>query len=48
MRYRPNLPLVLNDISMEIKPREKIGIVGRTGAGEECNSSFVQKNYVKS
>ena len=34
VRYRPYLPLVLNDISCEIKPREKIGICGRTGAGK--------------
>ncbi|KZV80265.1 multidrug resistance-associated ABC transporter [Exidia glandulosa HHB12029] len=34
LRYRPNLPLVLNDISLDIKPREKVGICGRTGAGK--------------
>ncbi|KAG2035311.1 P-loop containing nucleoside triphosphate hydrolase protein [Suillus americanus] len=33
-RYRPELDLVLKDISMTIKPREKIGICGRTGAGK--------------
>ena len=34
VRYRPNLPLVLKSISADVKPGEKIGIVGRTGAGE--------------
>ncbi|EPX71531.1 glutathione S-conjugate-exporting ATPase Abc2 [Schizosaccharomyces octosporus yFS286] len=34
VRYRPNLPLVLDDINVDVKPREKIGIVGRTGAGK--------------
>ncbi|KAI9560845.1 ABC protein [Daphnia sinensis] len=34
MRYRANLPLVLNDVSFHIKPKEKIGIVGRTGSGK--------------
>ncbi|KAG2112527.1 P-loop containing nucleoside triphosphate hydrolase protein [Suillus clintonianus] len=33
-RYRPELDLVLKDISMTIKPKEKIGICGRTGAGK--------------
>ncbi|GEQ70471.1 hypothetical protein JCM33374_g4148 [Metschnikowia sp. JCM 33374] len=33
-RYRPELDLVLKGISMNIKPHEKIGIVGRTGAGK--------------
>jgi len=34
MRYRPELDLVLKDISLTITPKEKIGIVGRTGAGK--------------
>ncbi|XP_054154952.1 ATP-binding cassette sub-family C member 2-like [Oppia nitens] len=33
-RYRPGLDLVLRGIDVCIKPREKIGIVGRTGAGK--------------
>ncbi|KAK9451809.1 P-loop containing nucleoside triphosphate hydrolase protein [Limtongia smithiae] len=33
-RYRAGLDLVLKDISLHIKPREKVGIVGRTGAGK--------------
>jgi ABC-type multidrug transport system fused ATPase/permease subunit len=34
MRYRPGLPNVLHGISMSIRGGEKIGIVGRTGAGK--------------
>lgn len=33
MRYQENLPLVLNKISCTIRPKEKVGIVGRTGSG---------------
>ena len=33
-RYRPELELVLKDINLDIKPHEKIGVVGRTGAGK--------------
>lgn len=34
MSYRPGLPLVLKDFTASIKPNEKIGICGRTGAGK--------------
>lgn len=34
MRYRPDLPPVLHGVSISIKPMEKIGVVGRTGAGK--------------
>jgi ATP-binding cassette, subfamily C (CFTR/MRP), member 1 len=33
-RYRPDLPDALKKISINIRPGEKIGIVGRTGAGK--------------
>ncbi|EGE06583.1 ABC metal ion transporter [Trichophyton equinum CBS 127.97] len=33
-RYRPGLDLVLKGINLNIKPHEKIGVVGRTGAGK--------------
>lgn len=34
MRYRDGLPLVLKGLSMNVKPGERIGVVGRTGAGK--------------
>ena len=34
MRYRDGLPLVLRGLSLNIAAREKVGIVGRTGAGK--------------
>ncbi|KAF8578287.1 multidrug resistance-associated ABC transporter [Ramaria rubella] len=39
LAYREGLPLVLKDVSFEIKAGEKVGIVGRTGAGK---SSLLQ------
>ena len=34
MRYREGLDLVLKGVSMEVKGGQKVGIVGRTGAGK--------------
>ncbi|XP_070415544.1 ATP-binding cassette sub-family C member 2 isoform X1 [Equus przewalskii] len=42
VRYRPELDLVLKGITCDIKSTEKIGVVGRTGAGKSSltNSLF--------
>ena len=34
LKYRPELPDVLRGLTMDVAPGEKIGIVGRTGAGK--------------
>ncbi|KAG6889349.1 hypothetical protein C0992_005577 [Termitomyces sp. T32_za158] len=39
LAYREGLPLVLKDVSFSVHPGEKVGIVGRTGAGK---SSLLQ------
>lgn len=39
LRYRPGLPLVLDNLSFQINGAEKLAVVGRTGAGK---SSLMQ------
>lgn len=39
MQYRPGLPLALQDMNMEIYDQERIGIVGRSGAGKSSITS---------
>lgn len=34
LKYRPNTDVVLNDLSFKVEAGEKIGVVGRTGAGK--------------
>lgn len=34
LKYRPNTDVVLNKVSFKAAPGEKIGVVGRTGAGK--------------
>jgi ATP-binding cassette subfamily C (CFTR/MRP) protein 1 len=34
MRYRKDLPLILNQLTLTINGGEKVGVVGRTGAGK--------------
>ncbi|KAJ1665969.1 Canalicular multispecific organic anion transporter 1 [Coemansia sp. RSA 1646] len=41
MKYRDDLEYALKDINLTIKPGEKIGIVGRTGAGKSSLSRAI-------
>lgn len=34
LKYRPNTEIVLRNLSFKVYPKEKIGVVGRTGAGK--------------
>jgi ABC-type multidrug transport system fused ATPase/permease subunit len=34
IKYSPELPAVLDDLTFEIKAKEKLGLLGRTGSGK--------------
>jgi ATP-binding cassette subfamily C (CFTR/MRP) protein 1 len=42
MSYRPNLPLILNGLNLKLPYGQRIGLIGRTGAGK---SSIVQSLF---
>lgn len=42
MKYREDLEPAVNDVTFEIEPGMKVGIVGRTGAGK---SSILQSLF---
>ena len=43
LRYRKNTDIVLNKLSFNIKAGEKVGIVGRTGAGKSTISAALSR-----
>jgi ABC-type multidrug transport system fused ATPase/permease subunit len=41
IKYSPELPNVINKVSFAIKPREKVGLLGRTGSGKSSKWCWV-------
>ncbi|BBM04134.1 type I secretion system permease/ATPase [Microbulbifer sp. GL-2] len=45
-RYRSDGPVILDDINLQIKPGEVIGIVGRSGSGKSTITKLIQRLYI--
>jgi ATP-binding cassette, subfamily B, bacterial HlyB/CyaB len=45
-RYRADGPVVLNNLQLDVRPGEVIGIVGRSGSGKSTLTKLIQRLYV--
>jgi subfamily B ATP-binding cassette protein HlyB/CyaB len=45
-RYKPDAPLVLQAVNLELQPGEVVGIIGRSGSGKSTLSKLIQRLYV--
>lgn len=44
-RYRPDLPEVLHDVSLDIEPGQTVALVGATGAGKTSIGNLIPRFY---
>lgn len=44
-RYQPELPVVLNNINLDIRPREKVILTGKSGSGKTTLIRMLQRLY---
>lgn len=45
-RYRSDGPVILEDINLQVKPGEVLGIVGRSGSGKSTITKLIQRLYI--
>ncbi|BFU59325.1 MULTISPECIES: type I secretion system permease/ATPase [Rodentibacter] len=45
-RYKPDAPLILNNVNLSIQQGEVIGIVGRSGSGKSTLTKLIQRFYI--
>jgi ATP-binding cassette, subfamily B, bacterial HlyB/CyaB len=45
-RYRVDGPVILDDVNLQVRPGEVIGIVGRSGSGKSTVTKLVQRLYI--
>ncbi len=45
-RYRPDGPLVLDELNLAVQPGQVIGLVGRSGSGKSTLAKLLQRLYV--